>query len=173
MGFDIDFTDLSLQDTLDLAVAIEEEARERYLEFVDQMTRHHTPEAAEFFDRIANSELTHAERIRQRRRALFGDAEVTVDRSPVYEVEAPEYDQVRAFMTVHRALEVALESERKAFRFYERALDVVNDAEVRELFEDLKEQEVLHQQLILEFRERLPEEDHADPDDYVDEPQPM
>ena len=37
MTRDIDFTELSLQDTLDLAIAIEEEARERYLEFVDQM----------------------------------------------------------------------------------------------------------------------------------------
>ena len=173
MTRDIDFAELSLRDTLDLAAAIEEEARARYLEFVDQMTRHHTPEAAGFFDRIASSELTHAERIKKRRRAMFGDAEVTVDRSLVYEVEAPEYDRVRAFMTVHRALEVALESERKAFRFYEQALVVVEDVEVRRLFEDLREQEVLHQQLILEFRERLPDEDHADPDDYVDEPQPM
>jgi rubrerythrin len=173
MSRDIDFADLSLQDTLDLAVAIEEEARERYLEFVDQMSRHHTPEAAQFFDRIASSELTHAERIRKRRHAIFGQSEVTVDRSLVYDVEAPEYHQVRAFMTVHRALEVALESERKAFRFYDRALETVDDAEVRRLFEDLREQEVLHQQLILEFRERLPDEDDADPDDYVDEPQPM
>ena len=173
MSRDIDVPELSLKDTLDLAIAIEEEARERYLEFVDQMTRHHTPEAAEFFGMIASSELTHAERVRKRRRALFGETEATVDASLVCEVEAPGYDRVRAFMTVHRALDVALESERQAFRFYDRALQTVEDAEVRRLFEDLREQEVQHQQLILEFRNRLPEEDDADPDDYVDEPQPM
>ena len=173
MSRDIDFADLSLQETLDLAVAVEEEARERYLEFVDQMKRHHTPEAAEFFDMIATSERTHAERVRKRRIEMFGDSPVTVDRSLVYEIEAPGYDRVRAFMTVHQALEVALESERKAFRFYDRALDVVEDLEVRRMFDDLREQEVRHEQLIIEFKQRLPEEDDAEPEDYVDEPQPM
>jgi len=33
----IDFASLSLKDALDLAVLVEEEARERYEEFADQM----------------------------------------------------------------------------------------------------------------------------------------
>jgi rubrerythrin len=173
MSPDIDLARLSLRDTLDLAIFVEEEARQRYLELVEQIGSHHTREAADFFTEMAASEVTHAERLRTRRRAIFGDSEVNVDRSLAFEIEGPEYHQVRAFMTVHEALEVALESERKAYRFYDRALQQVEDADVRLLFEDLREQEVQHQQQILAFKDRLPAEDGADPDDYVDEPQPM
>ena len=49
MAATIDFASLSLQDALDLAILVEEEAQERYLEFVDQMEQHHTKEAAGFF----------------------------------------------------------------------------------------------------------------------------
>ncbi len=170
---DIDVARLSLRDTLDLAVLIEEDARQRYLELADQVSRHHTREAADFFRRMAATELTHAARLRERGRTLFADAEITVDRSLAFEVEAPEYHQIRAFMTVHDALEVALESERKAHRFYDQALKQVEDADVQLLFEDLREQEVQHQQQILEFKDGLPPDETADPADYVDEPQPM
>ncbi len=43
MAATVDFASLSLQDALDLAILVEEEAQERYLEFVDQMEQHHTP----------------------------------------------------------------------------------------------------------------------------------
>lgn len=170
---DIDVARLSLRDTLDLAVLIEEDARQRYLELADQVGRHHTREAADFFRRMAATELTHATRLRERRRTLFADSEITVDRSLAFEVEAPEYHQIRAFMTLHEALEVALESERKAYRFYDQAMKRAEDAEVQRLFDDLRKQEAEHQQQILEYTERLPAEDDTDPDDYVDEPQPM
>ena len=45
----IDFSQLSAQDALDLAILIEEEAEERYQEFAHQMDVHHTPDAAGFF----------------------------------------------------------------------------------------------------------------------------
>jgi rubrerythrin len=173
MAHDIDFTRLSLKDTLDLAIFVEEEARQRYLEFVDQMRRHHTGEAAEFFSTMAGSERSHAERLQRRRAKLFGDAEVTADRSLVADVEAPDYHEVRAFMTVHRALEVALESEERAYRFYDGALGQVADEDLRALFEDLRAQELRHQRLIEEFRSRLPDPDDSDPNDYVDEPRAL
>ena len=47
--FGIDFSALTLKDALDLAILIEEEARERYEDFADQMEQHHTPEAGRFF----------------------------------------------------------------------------------------------------------------------------
>ena len=39
MTRDIDFATLTLMDTLDLAILIEEEARDRYQEFVEQLQR--------------------------------------------------------------------------------------------------------------------------------------
>ena len=171
---DIDLSSLSPENVLDLAVEVEEEARQRCLEFVDQMTLHHTEEAAEFFRRMAELEANHAERLRKVRTARFGSPPVAADPPlPVVEVEAPEYEQVRAFMSVHDALDVALEAEEKAYRFYDDALGRVDDEDVRTLFEALRSQEERHQQLIESFRESLPEERDVDPDDYVDEPRAL
>lgn len=170
MSRDIDFPSLSLQDTLDLAIAVEEEARGRYLEFADQLGKHHTQDVADFFAKMAGIERTHAERLGERRRALFGGSPATADLSLVVDVEAPEYGEVRAFMAVHDALDIAFASEVKAYEFYDGALAAVEDEDVRSLFEFLREQEVRHQEMIREFKSRLPEEPDVDPDDYVDEP---
>lgn len=170
MSSDIDFTGISLQDILDLAVFVEREAEQRYREFEDQMRKHNTVEAADFFRKLAAIEHTHGERLARRRRALFDDEEVTADPELVIEVEAPEYEEVRAFMSPRKALEVALEAERKAYRFYDGALGQVDEGEVRELFEDLRAQEVQHQEMILGFMARLPEEREVDAEGYVDDP---
>ena len=63
MAATIDFASLSLQDALDLAILVEEEAQERYLEFVDQMEQHHTQEAARFFASMAKNEQKHGEEL--------------------------------------------------------------------------------------------------------------
>ncbi len=42
----IDYATLTLKDALDLAILIEDEARDRYTEFVDQMEIHHTPDSS-------------------------------------------------------------------------------------------------------------------------------
>ena len=59
MSHDIDFSSLSLRDTLDLAVAVEEEAKERYDDFAAQMDAHRTEDAAEFFRFMAANEIKH------------------------------------------------------------------------------------------------------------------
>ena len=89
MAETIDFTTLDLQDALDLAILVEEEAQERYVEFVSQMQQHHTPEAAEFFQTMAGNEEKHGEELRKRRQALFGDAPPRVSRAMLWDVEAP------------------------------------------------------------------------------------
>jgi erythrin-vacuolar iron transport family protein len=170
MAATIDFASLSLQDALDLAILVEEEAQERYLEFVDQMEQHHTPEAARFFAAMAKNEQKHGEELRRRRRSLFGNAPLRVKRSMLWDVEAPDYDQPRAFMSARRAMEVALASERKAHEFFVSALPHVSDPEVKTLFAELREEEVLHQRLVLEAMGALPPESDTDPGDYEDPP---
>jgi rubrerythrin len=158
----------------DVAIEVEEEARRRYLEFVDQMVLHHTEEAAAFFRKMAELERHHAERLRRR-----GAARVDNEPSPppgifqLVDVEAPEYERVRAFMTVQRAVEVALEAERKAYRFYDEAARQADDEELRTLFENLRVEEERHQRLVDQFRTTLPAEDEADPDNHVDDPRAL
>jgi erythrin-vacuolar iron transport family protein len=170
MAETIDFAALSLQDALDLAILVEEEAQERYVEFVDQMEKHHTMDAAKFFAAMAVNEQRHGDELRARRRALFGNAQGRMKRSMLWDVEAPDYDQPRAFMSARQAMSVALASETKAHEFFVRAIPYVADPDVKRLFQELRDEEVLHQSLVREAMRGLPEEKEADPGDYEDEP---
>jgi rubrerythrin len=170
MATNIDFNQISLRDTLDLAIFVEEEAKERYDEFAAQMKAHHSEEVAKFFVFMSGNEVKHAERLSEKRRSLFGDEPRTFDPSVLFDVEAPEYSKVRAFMPVQEALEVALQSEIKAYDFYNDALPSITDPGVRDMFGELRDQEAKHQELIRETMAKVPENDDFDPDDFVDEP---
>ncbi len=166
----IEFTALTLRDALDLAVLIEEEARDRYEEFASQMELHHTPEAAKFFRFMAGNEEKHRAELAARRAELFGNAPATIRRGQLYDVEAPEYDEVRAFMTARDALQAAFRAEKKAYTFFAQALPQVTDAKVRTLFEELRGEEVQHQQLVLAELEKTPPDSALKQDDVADEP---
>lgn len=166
----VDFTQLSLRDALDLAILIEEEAQERYEEFADQMIKHRTPEAARFFRFMADNEAKHGMELAMRRVQLFGREERTVSRSMLFDVEAPEYDEARAFMTPRAAMQAALRAETKAHAFFVAALPQVRDAQVRALLEELRDEEVVHQDLVQKELAKLPPEDEMPPDAFADEP---
>jgi len=165
----IDFERLSLRDALDLAVLIEEEARDRYLEFAEQLATHDTPEVADFFSRMARIEERHRTELLDRRRTLFGVTPSAVDRRNLFDVEAPEYEAARAFMGIRQALETVLAAEVKAHAFFSEALPRVKDPELRALFQELRDEEVLHQALVKAELARCPEK----PDEseaYADDP---
>lgn len=166
----IDFALLDLRDALDLAILIEEEAKDRYEELASQMELHRTPEAAAFFRQMIRNEAKHEEELASRRQILFGDSAPRVDRAMLFDVEAPDYDEARAFMSPRRAMEVALRAERKAHDFFDAALPRIKDPEVRALFEELRTEEVEHQQMVLAQMAKLPEGPEPDPSDFADEP---
>jgi rubrerythrin len=170
---DIDFADLSLKDALDLAVLVEEEAEERYREFVHQMETHHSPGAARFFRFMAVNEAKHGQELAQRRERLFGDSPREVERSMLFDVEAPEYYRTRAFMSVQESLDLALDAETKAYEFFDRALPQITDADVKELFEELRQEEIEHQDLVKKVMSAVEKEPDFDPDDFVDEPRAL
>jgi erythrin-vacuolar iron transport family protein len=170
MSTKIDFAGLSLRDALDFAILIEEEAKDRYEEFADQMTLHHTPEAANFFRKMVGNEAKHEADLTARRRALFADEPRVVKQTMLWDVEAPEYDQARAFMSARGAMEVAMRSEIKAHDFFTRALAHVQEPEVHRLFEELRDEELLHQELVRKELDKLPPDPHIDHEAFVDEP---
>jgi rubrerythrin len=166
----IDFSRLSLQDALDLAILIEEEAQERYEEFAHQMQTHHTPEAAQFFTFMAGNEAKHGSDLAARRQMLFKNAPVAVTRSMLFDVEAPEYDEARAFMSPRAAMKSALRSEEKAYAFFAAALPRIENAEVKALFTELRDEEVEHQNLVRAELAKLPPDSDVQPDAFEDEP---
>jgi rubrerythrin len=167
---DIDFANLSLKDALDLAILVEDEAEERYREFVAQMEAHHTPGVARFFRFMAVNEAKHGKDLSERRQKLFGDAPREVDRSMLWDVEAPEYSEARAFMSVQQALELALDAETKAYEFFDKAMPQLADDDVKALFAELRQEEIEHQDLVKKVMETVETEPDFDPDDFVDGP---
>jgi rubrerythrin len=166
----IDFANLTFKDALDLAVLIEEEAKERYEEFAEQMEMHHTPEAARFFRFMAGNEEKHRSQLASRRAEIFATAPRAVSRAMIFDVEAPDYDEARVFMTARQALESALRSEQKAHAFFVAAIPHIFDTQVRVLFQELREEEVEHQHLVERELAKLPPDSKFKTDDFADEP---
>ncbi len=169
----IDFAALSLRDALDLAVLVEEEAAERYEEFTDQMVKHHNEEAAAFFRFMRGNERRHMDQLTERRIELFGAEPRDVTREMLFDIEAPEYDEVRAFMMPRAALETALRAEEKAHAFFVAALETVTEPAVRALLESLRAEEIEHQELVKKEIAKLPPEGLLTTEDVADEPVPQ
>ena len=166
----IDYKNLNLKDALDIAIIIEDDARERYRELAEQLEQHGTSDAAQFFHFMVENETKHGEQLRRQRHALYGDEAQHVNGAAVPEVEIADYDAARMFMSVHAALRVAMANEVRAHDFYDEALKYVTDPDVKELFTELRTEEVEHQDQIRRVMDKLPPEERTNPDDFADEP---
>jgi rubrerythrin len=166
----VDFRTLDLQDALDLAISIEEEAKERYDGFVRQVGGgRYTGDAADMFRLMAGYEAKHCEELAGRRRELFGNAPRRVTAQAIDDVEAPDRGKPRVFMSARQAMEVALSSEEKAYEFFDGALQHVKDPKVKKLFEELRHDEEDHIRLVRQRLEKLPTGPDVE-DDEADEP---
>jgi rubrerythrin len=166
----LDLTKLDLMDALDLAILIEQEAMERYEELTAVMREHRTEEAASFFHFMAKAEAKHGADLLTERAKLFGKAPRRVDRSLLWEVEAPGYETVRDFMTLREALKVAMDAEVKAYDYFEQALKLPLAPAVKKLFEELLQEEIAHQEMVKRELAKAPPEEGANPEDFADEP---
>lgn len=171
MSKQLDISALNLQDALDLAVLIEKEAEERYTFFAGQLGHSYSGDAADFFSMMARNEQRHGRELAERRRLLFGNAPARVSADMVEDIEAPGTGKPRPHMSPRHAMEVAMESEVKAYEFFDRALPGIKDGEVRKLFEELRDEEAEHQRILKEHMAKYPDtlEPDVDPDD-VDTP---
>lgn len=168
MTFQLDISTLNLQDALDMAVLIEKEAEERYLLFADQLGKRYRGDAADFFTMMARNEQRHGAEIAERRRLLFGDTPSRVTENMLeYDIEAPEMEKPRRYMSPRHALEIAMESEIKAYEFYDKALQSIQDPTVRKMIKELRDEEAGHQRLLNEQKAKYPDtmEPDLDPDD--------
>ena len=165
-----DFSSLDLQDALDMAVLVEKEAEDRYLLFADQIGHRYPGDAANFFTMMAQNERRHGVEIAERRRLLFGDAPSRVTSNMIgSDIEAPDPGKAIRYMSPRHALEVAMASEIKAYKFYDRILQVIQDAAVRKLIESLRDEEAEHQRLLNEQKAKYHDTSESDFDPEIDE----
>jgi rubrerythrin len=156
MTVTLDFSTLDLMDALDMAILIEVEAWERYKTFSEQIGHRYFGDAASIFSYMAENEEKHGTQLRKQRVEMFGDKPVRVSRNDIYDVEAPDHGAVRWNMSPLGAFKLALASEEKAYKFYDDALEYVTDPEVKKLFEELREEEVEHVDLVKKAIADLP-----------------
>lgn len=169
----LDLKKLSLKDALDLAVLIEEEARDCYIELAEQLRLHHTAAAAAFFEKMSRVEEIHRTHLLEQRQRQFGGAAIAMSRDMIFDVESPGFADVRDQMTLRDALGIALRAEEKAKAFFEEALQHVTDPEVGKLFAELREEEVEHRRLVLAELSRIPPELPFSPTAFEDDPVPQ
>ncbi len=166
-----DFQRLEPADALDLGVLMEEEARQRYLDFAELLEEvHHNLAAAKFCRLMVGNEERHGKELWRRRQQLYPDAPTRVTAAELYDVEAPDPGGVTAFMSPHECLEMALDAEKKAEAFFREALAGPLHAEVAALFAELADEEVDHQRMVREQLARLPEEPPLRREDVADDP---
>src|SRR5512146_2340089 len=118
----IDVRSLSPADALDLAILMEEEARDRYEWFAKLVGGRYAGDAADMFRMMAGYETKHGLELSERRQQLFPTAPRRITADMIDDVEAPDRGTPRVFMSARDAMEVALSSEEKAYEFFQSAL---------------------------------------------------
>lgn len=170
MTIQLDVSKLNQQDALDMAVLVEKEAEDRYLLFADQLGHRYPGDAANFFTMMARNEQRHGIEIAERRRLLFGDTPSRVTTNMIEkDIEAPDTGKAIRYMSPRQALEVAMESEIKAYEFYDSILQVIQDASVRKLIMSLRDEEAEHQKLLNEQKAKYHDTLEPDFDPEIDE----
>jgi len=149
----LDFANLTLRGALDFAVTIEEDAEDRYRDFARQVS---DPAAAAFFREMVVNEGKHRRQLESRRAVLFRHQPRRFESLADGEGEAPSPEEVLPGISVREAMEVALAAEVRAWEFYDRAIPHVQDPDVRAFFEELRAEEVEHQELLRGMLARLP-----------------
>ncbi len=169
MSTRLDLSKLSLMDALDLAKLIEMEACHRYQFFASQFGPTGGYDARAFFITMVENEAKHGQELEARRAALFGDTPARLTLDDLFDVEAPDIGVTRQGMSTIQAFEVALAAEKKAYEFYDMALPGITNAEVRELFIELRDEEAEHVAMLEEAMGKLPPSANVEVEFDVDE----
>ncbi len=138
------FSDLSESQLLALAIAAEEEDSHIYRDFADWM-RAEFPATAELFDRMAIEEDGHRHRLTDLYRQKFGEHIPLIQRQEVKGFLARRPSWVMRNLRPERARDEAALMEIQSRRFYEAAARRTTDAAIRQLLNDLAQEEQRHE----------------------------
>ena len=147
------FNDLSEREVLALAISLEEEDERVYADFAEGLKDNY-PASDSLFDAMRSEESSHRRRLIELYREKFGehiplirrqDVKGFVQRRPVWLVRPLGLDVVRKQAS-------AIEVETR--RFYEKAARRTEDAHVRQLLDDLAQEERTHESRAQELTEQ-------------------
>jgi len=128
------------------ALAIEREAAARYLEFAERMANEGNDHVATLFRSLARFEAEHVDQLVDATRDM-ALPEIAAGEYAWLDAGAPEtaaHDLLFRLMTPHDALQIALEAERRARRFFDEVYEDASDPTLRELALDMAREEDDH-----------------------------
>jgi rubrerythrin len=140
----LNFKSLSESQILALAISLEEEDERTYADIAEGL-RQNFPGSAAMFDTMRTEESGHRRRLIDLYRQKFGehipmirrqDVRGFIQRKPVWLISPLALDSVRRY---------AAEMEVETRRFYERAAARAQDPSLRQLLDDLAQEERVHQ----------------------------
>ena len=143
------------------ALAIEEEASERYAVFADQMETTNNPEVAGLFRKMEQLENEHAREIEK----LIAGANVPhinpweLDWGDDDPPEAVDFSDTHYLMTPHQALSLVLKAEKRAVKFFSSVAKGDVDEDVKRLASEFAEEEREHVAWVKKWRKKYPRPD--------------
>jgi rubrerythrin len=152
-----DFTSLTAQEALHVAIFVEERNAEIYHQFAEMFAEFRDPESLEiasaFWD-MATEERQHGTALQKRYFDRYGTRPCAVTEEDIRDfIEVPRLENGDIFtiskLKVGRsprqmALEIALNAEQSALRFYTRLAETAEDAELKALYTEFVEFESGH-----------------------------
>lgn len=148
----------NISELLARALALEEEAAERYAELAEVMATHNNPEAAELFTRMAAIEQRHVDEI-NRQITVRALTDLPVGSYRWAGLEGPEttdHADLHYLMTPRQALSLALLNEQRARDYYTAIAERAADPEVVELASELAQEEREHVEWVEQWLQRFP-----------------
>ena len=151
------------------SMVMEDEAADRHDELADVMDVHNNPDVAATFRKLAHYSRLHAQEIRDQ----ASDSKIPKIAPWDFEWEGGEppenadSDEVHYLMNRAQALKLAMENEKRAHDFYADIAANAPDEGVRELAAEFAAEEQEHLDLLIAWREKIPESEEEtayDPD---------
>src|ERR1700734_2217512 len=156
------FQDLTEREVLALAISLEEEDERVYSDFAEGL-RQDYPASAAMFEGMREEKSGHRRRLIELFRQKFGEHIPLIRRQDVRGfVERPALWLIRP-MSIDAVRKEASTMEVETRRFYEKAAARTQDASMRQLLDDLINEEREHEERALELdKEKLPANVKAD-----------
>jgi rubrerythrin len=141
-----EFSSLSEQEILALAISSEEEDARIYHSYADGL-RDEFPASASVFEEMASEEHEHRRRLLDLHRERFGDTVPLIRREHVYGFYERKPDWLIRPLGIDTVRKQAVVMEDQARRFYLEAAQLTGNVSTRKLLGDLAEAEMAHMSL--------------------------
>lgn len=147
------FSSLSEKEILALAISSEEDDERIYLNYAEGL-RHDFPDTAKIFEKMAEEENRHRDRLINLFEKRFGKLIPLIRREHVSGFYDRKPDWLIRPLGIDKIRNSVAEMEEQSERFYEEATKQTQDAEIRKLLGDLAIEEKNHKNIAISLEEK-------------------